>query len=97
MGVVILYFLIHKSSSFGRLPIKARDMFKKIYSLPPPHPKEFVEETMYAISLAYALQMDFYIGVLKVLIVMIETIYNVFGGTMFVCATLVSSCMSFLS
>lgn len=75
MGIVTLYFLTHKSSLFGRLPIKARDMFKKIYSLPPPHPKEFVEETMYAISPAYvALQMDFYIGVLKVLIVMTETI-----------------------
>ena len=69
-------------------------MFKKIYSLPPPHPKELVEETMYAIYPAYELRMDFYIGVLKALTVMSETVYNVFGGTKFVYAALVSSYLS---
>ena len=95
VGAVQLYFLTRKSSPTGRLPIKAHDVFKKIYSLPPPHPKELVEETMYAIYPAYELRMDFYIGVLKALTVMSETVYNVFGGTKFVYAALVSSYLSF--
>ena len=97
VGAVQLYFLTHKSSPTGRLPIKANDVFKKVYSLTPPHPKELVEETMYALYPAYELRMDFYIGILKALTAMSETVYNVFGGTKFVYAALVSSCMSFLS
>jgi hypothetical protein len=94
VGAIQLYFLTHKSSPTGRLPIKANDVFKKVYSLPPPHPKELVEETMYALYPAYELRMDFYIGILKAFTGMSETVYNVFGGTKFVYAALVSS-MSF--
>ena len=95
MGAVALYFLTHKSSPTGRLPIKAYDVFKKVYSLPPPHPKELVEETMYAIYPAYELWIDFYIGVSKALTIMSETVYNVFGGTKFVYTVVVSICLSF--
>ena len=57
-----------------------------------------MEETMYTLYPAYELRMDFYIGILKALTGMNETIYNVFGGTKFVYAALVSSCLSlFLS
>ena len=59
VGAVTLFFLTHKSSPSGRLPIKAQEVFKKIYSLPPPHPKELLEETMFTISPAYELRMDF--------------------------------------
>ena len=97
VGAVTLFFLTHKSSPSGRLPIKAQEVFKKIYSLPPPHPKELLEETMFTISPAYELRMDFYIGVLKALTVMSETVYNVFGGTKFVYAALVSIYVTFPS
>ena len=90
VGAIQLYFLTHKSSPSGRLPIKANDVFKKVYELPPPHPKELVQETMYALYPAYELRMDFYIGILKALTGMSETVYNVFGGTKFVYAALVS-------
>ena len=94
VGAIELYFLTHKSPPTGRLPIKANDVFKKVYELSPPHPKKLVQETMYALYPAYELRMDFYIGILKALTGLSETVYNVFGGTKFVYATLVSS-MSF--
>ena len=95
VGAVQLYFLTHKSSPTGRLPIKASSMFKKLYSLFAPHPKELMEETLYTIYAAYELRMNLYIGILKALTGMNETVYNVSGGTKFVYAALVSSCLSF--
>ena len=92
---VQLYFFTHKSSPTGRLSIKANVVFKKLYSLPAPHSKKHMEETMYTIYPAYELRMDFYIGILKALTVINETVYNVFRSTKFVYATLVSSCLSF--
>ena len=97
VGAVTLYFLTHKSSPSGRLPVKAHKLFKKVYSLPPPPPKELLEETMFSIYPAYELRMDFYIGVLKALTVMSETVYNVFGGTKFMYAALVSISVAFPS
>jgi hypothetical protein len=75
----------------GRLPVKAKNVFKKIHQLPPPHPKELMDEAMYATYPAYELRMDFYVGVLKAVTVMNETVYNVFGGNKFVYAALVST------
>ena len=66
-----------------------------MYSLPTPHPKKLIEETMYAIYLTYDLRMKFYIGILKALTGMSETIYNVFEGIKLVYPTLVSSCLPF--
>ena len=91
VGAICLYFLTRKSSPSGRLPVKAKSVFKKIYQLPPPHPKELMDEAMFAICPATELRMDFYIGVLKAVTVMSETVYNVFGGTKFVYAALVST------
>ena len=51
VGVVQLYFLTHKSSQSGRLPINSNEIFKKMYSLSTPHPKELVEEILYAMYL----------------------------------------------
>ena len=91
VGAITLYFLTRKSSPCGRLPVKAKNVFKKIYQLPPPHPKELMDEAMFATHPAYELRMDFYIGVLKAVTVMSETVYNVFGGSKFVYAALVST------
>ena len=38
-----LYFLTHLKSPSRRLPVKANAVFRKIYSLPTPHPKEFMD------------------------------------------------------
>jgi hypothetical protein len=50
-----------------------------------------MDEAMFAICPATELRMDFYIGVLKAVTVMSETVYNVFRGTKFVYAALVST------
>ena len=97
VGAMPFYVLTHKSSPFGRLPVKAPDLFKKVYSLPPPHPKELLEETMFTIYPTYELRMDFYIGILKALTMMSETVYNIFRGTKFVYVALVSAPMPTLS
>jgi hypothetical protein len=91
VGVITLYFLTRNPSPSGRLPVKAKNVFKKIHQLPPPHPKELMDEAMYATYPAYELRMDFYVGVLKAVTVMNETVYNVFGGNKFVYAALVST------
>jgi hypothetical protein len=88
--VVALYFLTYKSSPSGRLPIKAHDVFKKVYSLPPSHPKKLVEEIVCNLSDVRAPN-----GFLKALTVMSETVYNVFGRTKIVHIAFVSSCMYF--
>ena len=95
-GGVALYFLTYKYSPIGRLPIQAQNVFKKIHSLPPPHPKELLEDTMYAVYPTYKLRLNFYIGVLMALTVMTEIVYNFFEGTKFVYATLLNIlCLTF--
>ena len=69
---------------------KSRCCVQEDVTLHPPHPKEFVEELMYTIDLAYEIRMDFYNGVLKTLCVKGDTVFNVFSGTKFVYATLVN-------
>ena len=58
---------------------------------------KLVEWTTYALYLTYELRMKFYIGILNAFIGMTEKNYNIFKGTQFVSAALVSSCMPFLS
>ena len=85
-----LYFLTHKNFPSGRLPIKANAVLRKIYSLPTPQTKELMEETLYAIYLQLELRLDFYVGILKILCMTGDTIYNVFGVTKLMYAALVS-------
>jgi len=94
-GAVQLYFLTHKKSPSGRLPVKAFVAFKKVYKLEPPHDKDLVEELLYTIEPSYELRMDLYVAVLKTLCVAGDTVYNVFGGTKFMYAALVSRCSPF--
>jgi hypothetical protein len=89
VGAVQLIFLTCKKSSTGRVPVK-HATFKKIYELSAPHPKDLIEETMYTIYPAVELRMDFYLEILQRLTVPGDTVYNVFGGTKFIYASLVS-------
>lgn len=89
VGAVQLYFLTSKKSSTGRKPIK-HTVFKKMYELPAPHPKDMIEETMYSIYPAIELRMEFYLDILQRLTVRGDTVYNIFGGTKFIYAALVS-------
>lgn len=89
VGAVQLYFLTRKKSSTGRVPIK-HTIFKKMYDLPGPHPKDMIEETMYNIYPAIELRMEFYLDILQRLTTRGDTVYNVFGGTKFIYAALVS-------
>lgn len=88
--VLNLYFLTHKKSPTGRQPIKASAVFRKIYSLESPQPKELMEETLYTIYPHLELRLDFYVGILKILCMAGDTIFNVFGGTKLMYAALVS-------
>lgn len=88
--VLNLYFLTHKKSPTGRQPIKASAVFRKIYSLESPQPKELMEETLYTIYPQLELRLDFYVGILKILCMAGDTIFNVFGGTKLMYAALVS-------
>ena len=90
VGAVQLYFLTCKNSPTGRLPVKS-NIFKKIYDLPGPQPKDMIEETMYTLYPAIELRMEFYLDILQSLTVRGDSVYNVFGGTKFVYASLVSN------
>lgn len=91
VGAVQLYFLTRRKSPTERLPVK-HATFKKIYNLPTPHPKEMIEDTMYSIFPALELRMEFYVDILQRLAIHKESIFNVFGSTKFMYATLVSTC-----
>ncbi len=87
---VALMFLTHRNSPSGREPVKAVAAFRRIYSLDVPYPKELYEELIYTINPSWELRLDFYLGVLKTLCMAGDTVYNVFGGTKFMYAALVS-------
>ena len=90
VGAVSLIFLTHNKSQHGRPVIKARDVFKKIYDIPTPPPKNLLQETLYTVWPALELRMEFYIAILQALATEGETVYNVFGGSKFMYAAMVS-------
>ena len=71
--------------------MKANNTFKKIYSIPHPPPKELLQETLYTVFPALELRLEFYVSVLQSLAISGETVYNVFGGSKFMYAAMVSS------
>lgn len=90
VGAVSLLFLTHNSTRQGREPIKASSVFKKIYNVPHPPPKDLLQETLYTVWPALELRMDFYISILQSLAADGETVYNIFGGSKFMYAAMVS-------
>ena len=88
-GAIGLYFLTHKKSPSGRLPVKASIAFKKMYELPQPHSKDLVQELLNTTNPKYELRMEFYVSVLRTLCITGDTVFNVCGGTKFMYAALV--------
>jgi hypothetical protein len=86
---VSLMFLTYNKLRAGRAPIKSSH-FKKLYSVPPPPPKELFQETLYSVYPGNELRMEFYVSVLQGLAMDGETVYNVFGGSKFIYAAMVS-------
>ena len=95
VGAVSLIFLTYKTSRHGREPVKANSIFKKIYSIPHPADKELFQETLYSVFPALELRMEFYISILQSLAMDGETVYNVFGGSKFIYAAMVSAVAAF--
>jgi hypothetical protein len=90
VGAVSLVFLTYNHLREGRTPIKASMVFKKIYTIPEPSPKELFHETIFTMDPAVELRMEFYISILQSLTVHGETVYSVFGGSKFMYAAMVS-------
>ena len=90
VGAVSLIFLTYNALRHGRAPVKASNTFKKIYSIPHPPPKELLQETLYTVFPALELRLEFYVSVLQSLAISGETVYNVFGGSKFMYAAMVS-------
>src|ERR1700738_2870976 len=90
VGAVSLIFLSYNALRNGRAPVKANSTFKKIYSIPPPPPKDLLQETLYTVFPALELRMEFYVSVLQSLVISGETVYNVCGGSKFMYAAMVS-------
>ena len=90
VGAVSLIFLTYMKARDGRQPIKANSVFKKMYTIPHPPPKDLLQETLYTVLPVYELRMEFYVSVLQSLAVSGETVYNVFGGSKFMYAAMVS-------
>ena len=88
-GAVSLVFLTYNQLRDGRLPIKSSH-FKKMYSVPHPPPKELFQETLYSVYPGNELRMEFYVNILQGLAMNGETVYNVFGGSKFIYAAMVS-------
>ena len=95
VGAVSLVFLTLNKLRNGRAPVKANSAFKKIYSIPHPPPKELLQETLYTVSPALELRLEFYVSVLRTLAISGETVYNVFGGSKFMYAAMVSPILIF--
>jgi hypothetical protein len=91
VGAVSLVFLTYNQLREGRAHIKASTIFKKIYSIPQPSPKELFEETIFTMDPAVELRMEFYVSILQSLAVHGDTVYSVFGGSKFMYAAMVSS------
>ena len=91
VGAVSLIFLTYNSLRNGRAPVKVSTTFKKIYTIPHPPPKELLQETLYTVFPALELRMEFYVSVMQGLAMSGETVYNVFGGSKFMYAAMVSS------
>ena len=90
VGAVNLIFLTYNAVRNGRAPVKANNTFKKIYNSPHPPPKELLQETLYTVFPALELRLEFYVSVLQGLAMNGETVYNVFGGSKFMYAAMVS-------
>lgn len=60
-----------------------------MYDFPQPHPKNFIE-TLYNIYPMYGFCVDFYIDILKLIIILGETIHNAFGNIICIYTALVS-------
>ena len=90
VGAVSLIFLTHNKSQQGRPIIKAKDVFKKMYEIPVPPPKDLLQENLYTVWPALELRMEFYMSILQALATQGETVYNVFGGSKFMYAAMVS-------
>ena len=97
VGAVSLIFLTLKELRDGRAPVKANSAFKKIYDIPQPHPKDLLQETLYTVSPALELRLEFYVSVLRTLAISGETVYNVFGGSKFMYAAMVSHNLIFMN
>ncbi len=67
--------------------IKASNMFKKIYNIPHPPAKDLLQETLYTVFPALELRMEFYVSNLQSL----AKVYNLFEGSKFMYAAMVSS------
>ena len=64
--------------------------FKKIYNIPHPPPKDIFQETLFTVYPALELRMEFYVSILQGLAMNGETVYNVFAGSKFMYAAMVS-------
>ena len=89
VGAVSLMFLTYKKLRDGRAPIKSSH-FQKLYSVPHPPSKDIFQETIYSVYPATELRMEFYISILQGLAMEGETVFNVFGGSKFIYAAMVS-------
>ena len=90
VGAVSLIFLTYNALRNGRAPIKAINTFKKIYNIPHPPPKDIFQETLFTVYPALELRMEFYVSILQGLAMNGETVYNVFAGSKFMYAAMVS-------
>ena len=85
-----LIFLTYNALRNGRAPIKASNTFTKIYNIPQPPLNDLFQETLYTVFPALELSMEFYISILQGLAMNGEMVYNVFGGSKFMYAAMVS-------
>ena len=88
VGTVSLLFLTYNTQRDGRLPIPSTH-FSKLYSVPHPPPKDLFQETLYSVYPGKELRLDFYINILQGLTMSGETVYNIFGGSKFIYASMV--------
>jgi hypothetical protein len=91
VGAVSLVFLTFNQLRDGRAPIKASNVFKKIYNIPHPPPKDLFQETLFTVVPAVELRMEFYVSILQSLTIHGETVYNIYKGSKFLYAAMVSS------
>ena len=85
-----LISLTHNKERQGRPVIKPRDVFKKMYEIPVPPPKDLLQENLYTVWPALELRMEFYMSILQALATEGETVYNVFEGSKFMYDAMVS-------
>lgn len=89
VGAVSLIFLTYNAHRNRRHPSKRSTRSgRSIASFTPP--KDLFQEKLYTVFFALKLRIEFYVSILQGLAMNGETVYNVFGGSKFMYASMVS-------